>query len=195
MDKKYLLLGVIVLALIGLAVVLQMNSVPVEEDSATTPAVEEPTTGTPGAPEVVELEGDSIVDVASANPELSTLVTAIEAAGLTDFLNSPGSYTVFAPTNAAFDALPEGTLDSLLEPENVDQLIEVLSYHLVVGSVPASEVVGMEEFQTLQGQNVDVAVEGDVVTLNGSAQVVQTDIEAANGVVHVIDSVLLPSTE
>jgi len=172
-----------------------MNSVPAEEDTATTPVVEEPNTGTPGAPEVVELEGDSIVDVAAANPELSTLVTAIEAAGLTDFLNSPGSYTVLAPTNAAFEALPEGTLESLLEPENVDQLIEVLSYHLVVGSVPASDVVTLEEIPTLQGQAITVAVEGETVTLNGTAQVVQTDIEAANGVVHVIDSVLLPATE
>ncbi len=191
MDKKYLLLGVIVLALIGLAVVLQMNTVPMEDDM---PVVTEPTTDAPESGEIVELEGDSLLDVASANPEFSTLVTAVEAAGLTEFLETPGSYTVLAPTNAAFDALPEGTLDDLLKPENVDQLIEILSYHLVIGTVPASDIVGLTEIPTLQDQVITVAVDGDTVRLNDSATVVQTDIEASNGIIHAIDAVLIPET-
>ncbi len=197
MDKKYLLLGVIVLALIGLAVVLQMNTVPLE-DTATTPVVEDSVPGTqetPEAPDMVDLEGDTIIDVALANPELSTAVAAIEAAGLVDFLNSPGSYTIFAPTNDAFEALPEGTLEDLLDPENVDDLIDVLTYHVTLGDFLADDVATLGEIPTLQGQFITVSSEGDMVTLNGDANITQTDVQAVNGVIHIVDSVLLPPTE
>jgi uncharacterized surface protein with fasciclin (FAS1) repeats len=135
-------------------------------------------------------EGADIITVATEAGSFTTLLTAIEAAGLTETLMGDGPFTVFAPTDEAFAAVDEETLNGLLaDPE---ALAQVLLYHVVEGAVPASDVVTLESATTAQGSDVEIVVDGDTVTLNGSANVVQTDIEASNGIIHVIDAVLLP---
>lgn len=134
----------------------------------------------------------TIVDIAASNSDFSTLVAAVKAAGLAETLSGKGPFTVFAPTNAAFAKLPEGTLQSLLKAENKDQLVSILTYHVVPGKVKAADVVKISEAKTVQGQVVSVKTAGGKVSLNGSSNVVKTDIEASNGVIHVIDSVILP---
>ena len=131
----------------------------------------------------------TIVEVAT-DGGFTTLVTAIDAAGLTETLNGEGPFTVFAPTDEAFAALPEGTLDSLLA--DTDALTNVLTYHVASGDLKAADVVELDSVETLQGESIDIAVDGDTVTLNGTATVTQTDIEASNGTIHVIDAVLTP---
>lgn len=136
--------------------------------------------------------GDDIVDVAASNGNFNTLVAAVQAAGLEDTLRSEGPFTVFAPTDAAFAALPAGTVEDLLKPENKDQLVSILTYHVLPGAVKASDVIGAEtHVDTVNGQSVTVDGTGDTVTVN-NATVTATDIEASNGVIHVIDTVLLP---
>jgi uncharacterized surface protein with fasciclin (FAS1) repeats len=134
-------------------------------------------------------EGD-IVDTAVAAGSFETLVTAVQEAGLVETLKSEGPFTVFAPTDDAFAALPEGTLDSLLA--NPDQLAEVLTYHVVSGRVFSGDVVNIDSATTVQGSDIQVSVDMGSVMLNDSATVVQTDILTTNGVIHVIDSVILP---
>lgn len=131
-----------------------------------------------------------IVDTAVGAGSFTTLAAALEAAGLVETLRGDGPFTVFAPTDAAFAALPAGTVESLLRPENREQLVAVLTYHVVSGDVRASDVVNLSQATTVQGGvlNIDV-VEG--VRIN-DANVVQADIVCANGVIHVIDRVLLP---
>ena len=136
----------------------------------------------------------TIVDIASNDERFSTLVTALQAADLVETLQSDGPFTVFAPTNDAFAALPEGTLETLLKPENKEMLQGILLYHVAEGSVMASQVVELDEVMTVYGETVDVEVEDGTVMI-GDATVVITDIEASNGVIHVIDSVLLPPTD
>ena len=133
----------------------------------------------------------TIVETAIAAGSFETLVAAIQAAGLVEALSAEGPFTVFAPTEAAFAALPDGTLESLLQPENRPQLEAILTYHVVAGRLTAADVVGSDELVTLQGQRLPVVVADGVVTVGG-ATVVQTDVAASNGVIHVIDSVLLP---
>lgn len=133
-----------------------------------------------------------IVATAAAAGSFSTLIAAVQAAGLEETLHGSGPFTVFAPTDAAFAALPPGTLDSLLLPENREQLRAILTYHVVSGDVRAAQVVGMQSAPTVQGQAIGIAVEGGSVRLNGSATVTQTDIVCSNGVIHVIDAVILP---
>ena len=133
----------------------------------------------------------NIVAVASGNPDFSTLVAAIKAADLVDALSAAGPYTVFAPTNAAFAALPAGTLDSLLKPENKAKLQAILKYHVVSGDVKAADVVKLSSASTLEGSAVAIAVAGGKVEVN-QANVTATDIAASNGTIHVIDAVLLP---
>jgi transforming growth factor-beta-induced protein len=140
------------------------------------------------APEPTEAP-QTIVDIAAADERFSTLVTAVQAAGLVETLQSEGPFTVFAPTNDAFAQLPEGALDELLA--NPAQLEQVLLYHVVPGKVMASDVVSLTSAETAPGIPVSITVDGDVVTVGG-AQVTITDIEASNGVIHVIDSVILP---
>ncbi|NBC10990.1 MAG: fasciclin domain-containing protein [Planctomycetes bacterium] len=142
-----------------------------------------------------EKEAKTIVDIAAGDERFSTLVAAVKAAGLTDALSGEGPLTVFAPTNEAFAALPEGTLEELLKPENKDKLTSILTYHVAEGKVKAEKVVTMSEVPTLQGQTVKVEASGDGVKLNDSANVIKTDIMASNGVIHVIDAVLLPAAE
>lgn len=132
-----------------------------------------------------------IVDVAASNPDFSTLVAAVQAAELVDALKGDGPLTVFAPTNAAFEKLPAGTVETLLLPENKDKLIAILTYHVVGGKVMAADVVKVSSAKTLQGQEVTVAVSDGVVMID-NATVTATDIPASNGVIHVIDTVILP---
>ncbi len=163
----------------------------VEMDSAPAAEVEQPAAGElePAAqPVAAEL---SIAEIAAADGNFEILTAAIEAAGLTEALsNSDLSITVFAPTDEAFAALPEGTVEALLLPENRDQLTQLLTYHVVDGEVLSTDLAS-GEVETLSGGSVTVAVGGETVTIN-QANVVTADIEASNGIIHVIDSVLLP---
>jgi transforming growth factor-beta-induced protein len=134
----------------------------------------------------------TIVDIAVADGRFNTLVAAVTAAELVNTLNGEGPFTVFAPTDDAFAALPAGTLDSLLLPENKQQLTDILLYHVVSGKVMAADVVGLTAAPTVLGKDITIKVEDGKVFLNDTVQVIITDIEASNGVIHVIDAVLLP---
>ena len=131
-----------------------------------------------------------IVDTAQNAGSFETLLAAATAAGLVDTLKGEGPFTVFAPTDEAFGALPEGTVEDLLKPENKDQLTAVLTYHVVPGKVMSSDLSNNMMATTVQGSDVTIMTEGGV-TVDG-ANVVQADIEASNGVIHVIDAVILP---
>ena len=131
-----------------------------------------------------------LVDTAVQNGSFTTLAAALQAAGLVDTLKGPGPFTVFAPTDAAFAKLPAGTLDALLA--NPAQLRAVLTYHVVPGRVLAADVVGRSSAPSVQGEPIRIAVSGGTVRLNGTATVAQADVVATNGVIHVIDTVLLP---
>ena len=133
----------------------------------------------------------NIVDVAAGNGNFKTLVAAVQAAGLEDTLRRPGPYTVFAPTDAAFDKLPPGTVDDLLKPENKDDLVKILTYHVLSGKVTSRDVVAKRvEAETLQGGTVVVA--GISGTFVNNIKVNPADVPASNGVIHVIDNVLMP---
>ena len=134
----------------------------------------------------------TIVETAIGAGSFNTLVAAVKAAGLVETLNGTGPFTVFAPTDEAFAKLPAGTLESLLKPENKAKLAAILTYHVVPGKVMAADVVKLTNAGTVQGQRVDIAVNGGTVTVDG-AKVVTTDIACSNGVIHVIDSVILPT--
>ncbi|MEM6690653.1 MAG: fasciclin domain-containing protein [Planctomycetota bacterium] len=133
----------------------------------------------------------TVVEAAVESGKFGTLVAAVKAAGLVETLSGDGPFTVFAPTEEAFAALPEGTIASLLKPENKDQLVKILTYHVVPGKVMAKKVVGLSEAKTVQGGTIDIKVENDTVMVDG-AKVVKTDINCKNGVIHVIDKVILP---
>jgi uncharacterized surface protein with fasciclin (FAS1) repeats len=131
-----------------------------------------------------------IVETAAAG-NFNTLVAAVKAAGLVDTLKGPGPFTVFAPTDEAFAQLPPGTLESLLKPENKAKLQSILTYHVVSGKVMAQDVVKLHSAKTVEGQDITIkAMNGRVMV--DSASVTKTDIVTSNGVIHVIDSVLLP---
>lgn len=132
-----------------------------------------------------------IVDTAIAAGSFKTLAAALQAAGLVDALKGQGPFTVFAPTDEAFAKLPCGTVQTLLKPENKDQLVSVLKYHVVPGKVLAADVVKLSDASTLQGQKVTIKAADGQVAVN-TARVVKTDLVTSNGVIHVVDSVLLP---
>jgi uncharacterized surface protein with fasciclin (FAS1) repeats len=145
----------------------------------------------------------TIVDVAAGNPDFSTLVAAVQAAGLVETLSGDGPFTVFAPTNAAFDKLPAGTVDGLLKPENVEKLKGLLTYHVLAGKFDAAAVTdaitqgkGKYTVTTVQGQKIDLSIKDGKVVLtdaNGkTSTVVAADVAASNGVIHAIDSVVMP---
>lgn len=136
-------------------------------------------------------EAKDIVDTAVAAGDFATLVAAVKAAGLVETLKGDGPFTVFAPTDAAFAKLPEGTVASLLKPENKDKLVAVLTYHVVPGKVTAADVVKLDTAATVNGKAADITVTAGSVKIDG-ANVTATDIKASNGVIHVIDSVILP---
>ncbi|MFN6951647.1 MAG: fasciclin domain-containing protein [Albidovulum sp.] len=132
-----------------------------------------------------------IVDIAAGNADFSTLVAAVKAAGLVDTLKGEGPFTVFAPTNAAFAALPAGTVESLLKPENKDKLIAILTYHVIPGAVTSGQLAGKRlDVATVNGKTVHI--DGRKGVKVNKANVVTADITASNGVIHVIDRVLLP---
>lgn len=136
-------------------------------------------------------QSQDIVDTAVAAGSFNTLVAAVQAADLVGALKADGPITVFAPTDEAFASLPDGTVENLLKPENKDQLIAILTYHVVPGRLTASEVTSQEGSVTLQGEKVSFMTKDGKVYIDG-AQVVQADISASNGVIHVIDQVILP---
>ncbi|MGI9644169.1 MAG: fasciclin domain-containing protein [Ilumatobacteraceae bacterium] len=154
--------------------------------AATEPAAEE--SAEPAAEESAESMEATVVDVAIVN-DFTTLVAAVEAAGLVETLQGEGPFTVFAPTNEAFAALPDGLLEALLLPENQEALQQILTYHVVSGKVLSTDLAS-GEVATVQGEEVTIVVD-DGVTVEG-ANVVIADIEAGNGVVHVIDAVIVP---
>jgi len=179
--KRMFLLAVCLLALaVGVAACGDDDDDTTTSGAATT----EQTTGSGAG------AGENVVQVAQGTPELSTLVEALTAAELAKTLEGPGPFTVFAPTNEAFEALG-GTLDTLLEPANQEELAEILTYHVVPGELTASELSDGQMLETIQGDSLEVKIEGEEVTVNGAA-VVEPDVEASNGVVHVIDEVLTP---
>ncbi len=132
-----------------------------------------------------------IVDTAVAAGSFKTLAAALEAGGLIETLKGPGPFTVFAPTDEAFAKLPEGTVADLLKPENKATLVKILTYHVVPGKVPAADVVKLSSATTVEGSEVSIAVKRGKVRVNKS-NVVATDVQASNGIIHVIDAVLLP---
>jgi uncharacterized surface protein with fasciclin (FAS1) repeats len=142
---------------------------------------------------VYSTQAQGILEQAENTSELSTFVTACKAANMEAVLNGDGPYTVFAPSNDAFAALPQGTLESLLKPENKDQLVKILKYHVVPGKV-LSDDVGQGKTPTVQGEELDIAVSNDMVMVNG-AIVTKADVEASNGVIHVIDQVIMPPSQ
>ncbi|HMP80438.1 MAG TPA: fasciclin domain-containing protein [Pirellulaceae bacterium] len=132
-----------------------------------------------------------IVDTAVAAGSFKTLAAALQAAGLVDALKGEGPFTVFAPTDEAFAKLPAGTIEELLKPENKETLIAILKFHVVAGNITSNEVVKLDRAKTLQGQDVKITVEDGKVHVN-SAEVIKVDIGCANGVIHVIDRVIMP---
>ena len=138
-------------------------------------------------------EAKDIVDTAVAAGQFNTLAAALKAADLVGTLKGDGPFTVFAPTDAAFAKLPEGTVESLLKPENRDKLVAILTYHVVPGKVEAADVVKLSKAKTVNGQDVAITVADSGVQIN-DAKVIKADIGASNGVIHVIDTVILPSS-
>ncbi|MFN3938167.1 MAG: fasciclin domain-containing protein [Gemmobacter sp.] len=134
---------------------------------------------------------NDIVDIAAGNSAFETLVAAVQAAGLVDTLKGEGPFTVFAPTDEAFAALPEGTVENLLKPENRDQLVAILTYHVVPGKVMSTDLSDGLTATTVQGGDVTITLDGGP-RVDG-ANIVTADIEASNGVIHVIDQVILPN--
>ena len=139
----------------------------------------------------VQAQDEDIVDVAIGAGTFNTLVAAVQAADLVDALKGEGPFTVFAPTDEAFAALPAGTVESLLLPENKELLTSILLYHVVSGSVLAADVVGLDSATTLNGAAIDISVSDSGVMIN-NANVIQADVAASNGVIHIVDAVLLP---
>jgi len=139
----------------------------------------------------VQAQSQDIVDTAVAAGSFKTLATALKAAGLIDTLKGKGPFTVFAPTDEAFAKLPKGTVEDLLKPENKAKLTAILTYHVVAGKVMAADVLKLKSAKTVNGKSVQIMVEGGTVMVD-NAKVVKTDIGTSNGVIHVIDTVLLP---
>ena len=181
--KPFLLVALAVVLVLAACAPVAVETV-TEEPKPTATPVPEPTEEP--APEMLD-----IVDTAIADGRFTTLVAAVESAGLVDALKAEGPMTVFAPTDDAFAALPEGTVDALLA--DIPALTDVLLYHVVEGKVTSDQVVELTQAQTLQGQYVNVQVEDGKVMID-NAQVIITDIETSNGIIHVIDTVLLPET-
>ena len=174
--------GVVVLALAAAACSSDDSS-----DSATTPE-ETTTTEAPTTSNTAPAE-QTIVEIASSEADFSTLVTAVTAAGLVETLSGPGPFTVFAPTNAAFAKIPEDQLTAILA--DTAQLTAILTYHVLPAAVASADLQPSQQVETVQGDTVDIQVADGKATING-CNIVQTDIVASNGVIHVIDCVLTP---
>jgi uncharacterized surface protein with fasciclin (FAS1) repeats len=180
--------------LLGLGTAFTLAACGTPDTSAPTaeaPEVEAPTAVGESPVAATDTSGN-VVDVAQSDESFSTLTEAIQAAGLTETLAQEGPYTVFAPTNEAFEALPPGTLEALLQPENQEVLTQVLSYHVVPQEVTSDQITP-GEVPTVEGEAINVQADqasGDVMV--NEAMVVEPDIQASNGVIHAIDQVLLP---
>lgn len=195
--------NIAIVALIGIVIIagaVYLTSTPADVDPVDTsmdsmmeaePMTNEAPTpaATPTAPAA------DIVTTAVNTPALSTLVAAVTAADLVATLQGPGPFTVFAPVNDAFAALPAGTVETLLLPENIADLQAILTYHVVPGAIMASELTDGMVLETVNGESITINVSPAGVSINGSANVAMADIETSNGIVHVIDAVLLPPTE
>ncbi len=155
--------------------------------------------------EVITYQDKTIVEIAAGNDNFSTLVTAIKTAGLVEVLSGKNEFTVFAPTNTAFDKLPEGTVTSLLKPKNKDALTDILMYHVVAGEYKAADVVkaikdngGKFSLNTVKGEKITLKMKGNNVVIKdakgGQSVIIMTDVDASNGVVHAIESVLMPKS-
>jgi uncharacterized surface protein with fasciclin (FAS1) repeats len=167
---------------LGLIVAVSLSAcAPAAKPAAAAPAA--------AAPDAV----GNIVAVAAGNADFSTLVAAVKAAGLVEALSGPGPLTVFAPTNAAFAKLPAGTVESLLKPENKAKLVSILTYHVLAGKVAAADAIKLDgkSAKTLNGQDIAISVKGGKVLIN-DATVIAADVAASNGVIHAVDTVLLP---
>ena len=158
--------------------------------STTSAATSSAAEASPSAEASAPAAAGTIVDVAAATPDFSTLVAAVEAAGLVETLSGPGPFTVFAPTNEAFAALPAGLLDKLLLPENKETLTKILTYHVLPAKVMEADVTA-GDVATVEGSTIAITTEGGVKV--NDAAVTGTDVEASNGVIHVIDKVLVPA--
>lgn len=183
-QSTILMLVVGVIAVLGVGYVL-INS---NQSTTGTETVQKPATQTASS-DTKTMEQKNIVQIASQAGSFNTLVAAVTAADLVETLSGTGPFTVFAPTDEAFAKLPAGTVEALLKDK--DKLTAILTFHVVPGKVMASEVVNLKSAQTVSGQELKIAVEDGKVMVNG-AQVVTADIQASNGVIHVIDTVLLP---
>jgi len=179
-NVMYALIGVAAAVVIGIIVFTMIQPAETTTSSTSSPTVSE---------SPVAQAQQNIVQIASANPEFSTLVTAIKTAGLVETLSGPGPFTVFAPTNDAFAKLPAGTLDGLLK--DPAKLKAVLTYHVVSGDVKAADVVKLTTATTVNGKELPITVSGAIVKV-GPATITSTDIAATNGTIHVIDTVLVP---
>jgi transforming growth factor-beta-induced protein len=173
---------------IGLLAVALVAAACGDDGATTTTTTVAPTTTT-----TTEAAPGTIPEVAAEAGTFTTLLAALEAADLAGTLAGDGPFTVFAPTDDAFAALPEGTVEGLLA--DIPALTDILLYHVVSGAVGSDVVVGLDSATTLQGEDITIAIEDGNVVLNGSVMVIATDIEASNGVIHVIDAVLLPPAE
>ena len=206
MQNILIIVAVVILAGIGLVLftgsendnpldttgTTAMDGGPMPEPDAPVPAPEpsDPVDDTTTDP----TQGMDIVETAVANDDFNTLVTAVTAAGLAETLQGEGPFTVFAPTDAAFASLPDGTVETLLQPENNADLAGVLTYHVLIGNVTADDLSDGMTVSTVNGAELTIGVSDAGVTVN-DANVVMADIETSNGTIHVIDSVLLPPTE
>ncbi|GAA3515833.1 hypothetical protein GCM10022393_32280 [Aquimarina addita] len=194
------------LAIIGLTTTVACGSNGKKEKAKTEVETEEISQVAPDIKEEVvsqEKELGTIVGVAAGNENFTTLVAAVKAAGLVETLNGTGPFTVFAPVNAAFEKLPEGTVDGLLKPESKEQLTGILTYHVVSGKFVAADVVkaisdnnGSFVIPTVQGSSITASLDGENVILTdakgGTSKIIMTDVAASNGVIHAIDTVVMP---
>lgn len=182
MQKKFL--SVLTIAAISAISFTACNSSETKPAEATAETVTEETTAPAEAPK-------DVVDVAISSPDHTTLVSAVTAAGLVETLKGAGPFTIFAPSNAAFAALPAGTVEGLLKPESKSALTNILTYHVVSGAVKAADLTDGQKVKTLQGEELTVSIKDGKVMING-ANVMAADLTGTNGVIHVIDAVLMP---
>ncbi|MFA7445075.1 MAG: fasciclin domain-containing protein [Flavobacteriaceae bacterium] len=182
--KKILLASMAVALLAACNSKTENNSAPEQSTDAPVHAV-----GQSGVKD--DVSKPNIVQTAAGSDQHTTLVTAVKAAGLVDALSNAGPFTVFAPTNDAFGKLPKGTVDDLLKPENKDALTNILSYHTYVGSLSTMLLQDGQEFEQVNAQKVKISRQGDKIMVNDVAEIIAT-IPTSNGIIHVIDNVLLP---
>jgi uncharacterized surface protein with fasciclin (FAS1) repeats len=176
----------------GIAALLFLSGCSSDSEEATAPATSAAPTESAAASEpAMTEEPGTIVEVAASNPDFETLVAAVTAAGLAETLSGEGPFTVFAPTDEAFEALPAGVLDALLLPENKDALTSILTYHVVAGEVMAADVTA-GDVETVEGSTFTITTDGGVKV--NDANVIATDVDASNGVIHVLDAVLVPES-